>query len=67
MSLPERTVSRWAMRWREMAVEERDKLLTEEDYRLAVKTSQLLHDALDQMEGREETSTKYLVEVKLLY
>lgn len=65
MSLPERTVSRWALRWREMAADEGDKLLTDEDYRLAVRTSQLLHDALDQMEGREDL-WKYLVPLNIV-
>ncbi len=65
MSLPERTVSRWAMRWRQMAAEEGDRILTEEDYRLAVRTSQLLHDALDQMEGKEDL-WKYLVPLNIV-
>jgi hypothetical protein len=65
MSIPERTVSRWAMRWREMAAEEGDRILTEEDYRLAVRTSQLLHDALDQMEGKEDL-WKYLVPLNIV-
>ena len=63
--IPERTVSRWAMRWREMAAQEGDRLLTEEDYRLAVRTSQLLHDALDQMEGRDDLH-KYLVPLNIV-
>ncbi len=54
MPIPERTVSHWAMRWREMAVEERDRLSADEEYRLAVRTSQLLHDAIDQMQGKED-------------
>ncbi len=65
MSIPERTVSRWAGRWREMAAEEGDRILTDEDYRLAVRTSQLLHDALDQMEGKEDL-WKYLVPLNVV-
>ncbi len=65
MSIPERTCQRWAMRWREMAAEEGDKILTDEDYRLAVRTSQLLHDALDQMEGKEDL-WKYLVPLNIV-
>jgi hypothetical protein len=65
MRVPERTVSRWAMRWRQMAAEEGDRLLTDEDYRLAVRTSQLLHDALDQMEGKEDL-WKYLVPLNIV-
>ena len=65
MSIPERTVSRWAGRWRQMAAEEGDRLITDEDYRLAVRTSQLLHDALDQMEGKEDL-WKYLVPLNIV-
>ncbi len=65
MSIPERTCQRWAMRWRQMAAEEGDKILTDEDYRLAVRTSQLLHDALDQMEGKEDL-WKYLVPLNIV-
>ncbi len=65
MAIPERTCQRWAMRWREMAAEEGDKILTDEDYRLAVRTSQLLHDALDQMEGKEDL-WKYLVPLNIV-
>ena len=53
LEIPERTVSHWAQRWREIAAEEGDRILTDEDYRLALRTSQLLHDALDQMEERK--------------
>jgi hypothetical protein len=48
-----------------MAAEEGDKILTDEDYRLAVRTSQLLHDALDQMEGKEDL-WKYLVPLNIV-
>lgn len=65
LSIPERTVSRWAGRWRQMAAEEGDRILTDEDYRLAVRTSQLLHDALDQMEGKEDL-WKYLVPLNIV-
>ncbi len=65
MAIPERTCQRWAVRWRQMAAEEGDKILTDEDYRLAVRTSQLLHDALDQMEGKEDL-WKYLVPLNIV-
>jgi hypothetical protein len=48
-----------------MAAEEGDKILTDDDYRLAVRTSQLLHDALDQMEGKDDL-WKYLVPLNIV-
>ena len=65
LHLPERTVQHWGQRWREIAEEEGDKILTDEDYRLSIRTSQLIHDALDQMEGRDDL-WKYLVPLNVI-
>lgn len=65
LQLPERTVQNWALRWRQIAAEEGDRILTDEDYRLAVRTSHLIHDALDQLEGRPDTY-KHLVSLNVI-
>ena len=65
LEIPERTVSHWALRWREIAAEEGDKTLSDEDYRLSIRVGELIHEALDQMEGREDLY-KYLVPLNIV-
>lgn len=49
LGLPERTVSRWALRWRE-ATDGDDSLLADEDTRIALRAGELIHDWLDAAE-----------------
>ena len=65
LEIPERTVSHWALRWREIAAEEGDKELSDEDYRLSLRVGELIHEALDQLEGREDLY-KYLVPLNIV-
>ena len=47
LGIPERTVNFWALRLRQIASNETDRDLLDDDYRLALRTGELLHDALD--------------------
>lgn len=65
LKLPERTVQHWAQRWRRIAAEEGDRILTDDDYRLALRVGELIHDALDQMVDRDDLY-KYLVPLNII-
>ena len=48
--VPARTAQLWAKRFREIAAEEGDREIIDEDYRLAQRSSYLIHDAYDSIE-----------------
>ena len=58
--VPARTAQLWAKRFRQIAAEEGDREIIDEDYRLALRSSQLIHDAYDSIE-EEGTAQKHLI------
>ncbi len=58
--VPARTAQLWAKRFREIAAEEGDREIIDEDYRLALRSSQLIHDAYDSIE-EEGNAAKHLI------
>ena len=58
--VPARTAQLWARRFREIAAEEGDREIIDEDYRLALRSSQLIHDAYDSIE-EEGNAAKHLI------
>lgn len=57
LRLPARTVQHWRQRWRQIAAEEDDPKLLEEDYRIALRYSELLHLAADHI-GEDESGER---------
>ena len=58
--VPARTAQLWAKRFRQIAAEEGDREIIDEDYRLALRSSQLIHDAYDSIE-EEGNAAKHLI------
>lgn len=56
-TLSERTVQFWASRFRQIALNEDDKTLIDEDYRIALRYSELLHLAADYI-GEDDTGER---------
>ena len=54
---PERTVAHWMMRWREIAAQEGDRELLDRDYRVAIRSDELIHDAYDYI-AQDETGER---------
>lgn len=51
--ISERTVRTWCQRFRQIATEQDDRELIDEDYRLALRYSAILHDAADYIQADE--------------
>lgn len=66
LGIPSRTVSSWYERWREVARETEDKELYDDDYRICRKSSGLIFDGLDQLQGRDDVY-KYLVPLNIIH
>jgi hypothetical protein len=65
LRLPERTVQSWAARLRQIAVEQDDRELLDEDYRLALRSSALIHNAYDTIEESGEEH-KHLISLNAI-
>lgn len=60
LGIPERTVSFWALRMRQIAAEEGDREIVDEDYRIIRRSQDLIQDGLDNIHESGEAH-KHLI------
>ena len=65
LGIPDRTVSNWFERWRAVARETEDRELYDDDYRIARKSGGIIHEGLDQLQGRDDVY-KFLVPLNII-
>ena len=62
--IPERTAQFWAARMRQVAANETDRELLDEDYRIALRTGDLIQDALDIIQ-EDGSAAKHLTQLTI--
>ena len=66
LGLPVRTVQTWASEQRQMALEEDDRIIADQDYHLVIRTGELIQDALEELAESDQPLYKYLVPLNIV-
>ncbi len=66
LGLPIRTVQTWASEQRQMALEEDDRIIADQDYHLVIRTGELIQDALEELAASDQPLYKYLVPLNIV-
>ena len=65
LNIPGSTVGNWFQRWRVVGRETEDRELYDDDYRIARKAGGIIHEGLDQLQGRDDVY-KFLVPLNII-
>lgn len=65
LGIPKRTVNAWAQRMRQIAIEQDDKTIYDEDYRIVLRTGEMIHDALDDL-AEQPDKHRFLVPLNIV-